>query len=311
MLGRILGAMVVCVATLACSAPAHASFAFESDDAVWVAADDGSLPTRLAAGREPHLVPGGATVLYRSRSGSRLYAVPSTGGPSTLLHTLRVKQDRRIALAVFPLPMQFSADGRRVLIPVLDQVTLLVDLTTRTVQTLAIPGGAGALSPDGDRVAWIRGRRSCRLAVLNLAVGRVRRVARVRCATQTTWGERGIALAWEDRSGTHVSVIDPSTGAARRLFTAPRVLDLAGASGSGAWRILALADAHHQLAAWLVLPDGRLIMRPLGRVVRDPVFSADDRSVLVARPDGTVVRIELATGGRQRVGATDGSLSAD
>ena len=46
------------------AAPARASIAYEHHRAIWVAADDGTEPRRLATGFEPHLVPGGASKLW-------------------------------------------------------------------------------------------------------------------------------------------------------------------------------------------------------------------------------------------------------
>jgi hypothetical protein len=74
--------------------------------------------------------------------------------------------------------------------------------------------------------------------------------------------------------------------------------------------MVALQDEDRPAAAFLVLPDGRRITRALGTILGDPAFTADYQAVLVVRPSGAVVRIELATGARRRVGSSDHGLTA-
>jgi hypothetical protein len=286
---------------LAAPATADAAFAVERDDAVWIAEDDGSNPRRLAPGREPHVAPGGATVVYRAGDG--VYAVPAAGGAPKLLHTIR--RDR---FAYVPLRVEFSADGRRALIGIAERPTLLVDLPTNAKHRLPIGNRAGALAPAGDAVAWID--QACRLVVLDVASGARRTLPHGRCDAQAAWGPDGIALAWEDRRGTHVDVVDPIAGRTRRLLSTRRVLALAGASSSGVWRLTALEDERHPAEALLVRRDRPRLTRPVGTALGDPVFTADDKAVLVVRPSGAVIRIELATGVRRRVGSSDRGVTA-
>ena len=107
---------------------------------------------------------------------------------------------------------------------------------------------------------------------------------------------------------THFIGQTPERGTAHRLLITRRVIELAGASPSGAWRLLALPDGR-QTQAQLVLPDGHRLVRALGDALGDVVFTADDAAVLVTRSSGVIVRIDLRTGERRRVGATDGALS--
>ncbi len=77
--------------------------AYEHHRAVWIAGDDGSGARRLASGYEPHIAPGGATVVYRDRTGTRVYAIPAVGGPRRRLLRFHVPRSRRFSVRIAAL----------------------------------------------------------------------------------------------------------------------------------------------------------------------------------------------------------------
>lgn len=300
--------MLVAAGLLGAAAPARASIVFDRAGEIWISADDGSGARRLAQGREPHIAPGGATVLYRSYGGSRVYAVPAAGGPRRRLLTLR--RSERLPTSV-PLTVDFATGGRYALVGSSEGNAHVADLATGAVRRVDVPAERGHLSPDGSQLVWESRRRACGLEILDLASGRLRSLARHLCGISVEWGLGGIALVelsvdqsarlWRSR----VTVLDPRTGARRLLLSLPRLLRLAEPGRSGAWRLGAARDRLHAPAAWLVRPDGRPLARSLPGEYDPAVFGDDDRSVFLQRVSGALTRIDLATGTRRRVGSSD------
>ena len=128
------------------------------------------------------------------------------------------------------------------------------------------------------------------------------------------WGPSTIALLTEGRAGTRASLVNPISGHSQRVLSTPRVLRFASAAAaSGAMRLIAYEDSHHRLAAWLVLPNGTRVTRPIRAtgslgVIGDPVFTSDDRAVVVLEGNGPLHRIDLITGARVPLGFADGAF---
>jgi hypothetical protein len=291
------------VAALAFATPAHASVAYEQHRAVWIAGDDGSGPRRLATGYEPHLAPGGATVVYRDRSGTRVHAIPAAGGARRHLLTFHVPRSRRFSVRLAPLEVDFSADGRHTLVALPYRRATLIDLATGRTRRLPRGLEAAALSPDGRQVAAVRRRGDrCDLAVL--ASGRTRSLRHIPCLSVISWDGPRIGLLSVGRLRQHVSLLDPATGALTPVLSSRRWLGLYGTSPSGALRLVALGNDRHPLEAWLVPPGGRRLVRPLPQLERigasdEFVFTPDDQAVVIQESGGTLARIALSDGARQ------------
>jgi hypothetical protein len=315
-LAKVL-AVAAAVAAIAFATPAHASVAFEHHRAVWIAGDDGSGPRRLAGGYEPRLAPGGTTVVYRDRTGTRVYAVPPAGGPRRRLLDFHVPRARRFSVRIAPLDVDFSSDGRRALVSLPSARARLIDLAAGRVRRLSRWIHDAELSPDGRELAWVRDRAGrCDVAVLALASGRSRSLRRAPCLSGVSWDGTRIALASWGLGHTHVSLVDPASGSATRVLSSRRVLGLLGTSPSDAVRLLSVPDGRHALGAWLVLPGGRRVVRPLPQLETigasdDFVFTPDDQAVIVQENTGRLVRIALADGARQPLPIrTDGPFDA-
>ncbi len=291
----LLAAMLL---ALGAAAPARAAIAYEHHRAIWIAGDDGSAPKRLATGFEPHLVPGGGSVLYRNRSGTQLYSVPTAGGPRRHLLTTRLPGRLDVYQTTWRLLIDFSDDGRHALVMQARHKPVVADLVTGRARALPLPSRELRLSPDGTQVTWVRGSRRCEVAVRAVAARRVRSLRRVSCRARLSWDAPGIAVADSGR----IAVLDPATGAARRLLSTRREVGVAGMSASGAWQIVALPGVRHPVAAWLLRPDGSLVKRPLRQLWLGAsivyLFTPDDQAVLVPERDGTLARIALADGAR-------------
>jgi hypothetical protein len=288
------------------AAPAHASIAFEQGKEIWVMADDGTGARRLAAGQEPHVAPGGATVVYRSvGTGRHVYAVPTAGGPRRRLLTLPPHRQFGHSFYDWKLSLDFAAGGRFALIsPNFGKHTLVADLATGVVRRLPAPTYSSVISPDGSQIAWIGRRQPCDLDVVDLASGRIRPFDLHVCPTTAEWGPGGIGLITHTRSSDRLSVLDPATGRLRLLFSARRPFGFREPSQAGTWRLEAFESAGHRPAAWLVRPDGRRFGRDLPRDVEtSPAFTPDDRSVVVAQWTGALLQIDLATWSSRRIGS--------
>ena len=143
-------------------------------------------------------MPGGATVVYRDRSGMRLVRRPGGGRPAAGTCSRPMSpRAQRFSWRIAQLGVDLSSDGRRALVPLAGHTAALIDVATgrsRTLHRLDQPD----LSPDGREVVWVRDRGGrCDVAVRSLASGRTRSLRRLPCASEVPWdGPRIALLSW-------------------------------------------------------------------------------------------------------------------
>lgn len=240
-------------------------------------------------------MPGGATVLYRDRGGTRLYAVSAAGGPHRRLLSFHAPRSRDFSVRIAPLIVDFSATGRHGLVGLPNRRATLIDLGTGRTRRLPRGLQGASLSPDGHQTAAIRHRgEDCDLVVLTS--GHTRSLRPILCASVISWDGPRIGLLSAGRRRQRVSLVDPATSVVTPVLAFRRWLGLYGTSPSGAVRLVAAGDDRHPLEAWLVPPRGRRLVRPLPQLERVSasdafVFTPDDRAA--ADPDRRAFRRAL------------------
>jgi Tol biopolymer transport system component len=149
-----------------CAAPASATLVYErtpTKPSVWVAADDGSGPRRLAAGSGPRIAPNGRTIVYSVVGNPRTYrpdlmVVPADGSTAPRLLARGWRE---------PTTFAWSPDSKSIAALVGPELgarrLALIDVATGAQRTLARGFFSGvSFSPAGDQLLYARAARDDR-----------------------------------------------------------------------------------------------------------------------------------------------------
>jgi Tol biopolymer transport system component len=196
---RLFLIVTVLAALIAVPASAQATLVFTRNPlhtSVWVAKDDGSGARKLAAGREPHITPDGATVLYERGQKSHgfrpeLMAIDASGmgSPRVLLPNWAE-----------PFVFAFSPDSTTAAALAVDgkqRRLVAIEISTGKAQTIAKGYFSGvSFSPNGEEVVYAKATSETyppRSDVFrtSLATGKTTRLTNDHNSLSPLWGPKG------------------------------------------------------------------------------------------------------------------------
>jgi Tol biopolymer transport system component len=304
-----LAVLAALAAALAAPAAARATLVYDKGSAsahpsVWIAADDGSSPRRLAAGRLPRISPDGQTVVYELPSTRatgykpRLMKIPAAGGTPTALLTPAWSFD---AFAWSPDSKTIATvTGREVG----TRRLVLVEVATGAARTVASGAFFGvSFAPNGSAIVYGRAPNDRfpfrgEIYTAPVAGGAPTRITHGGRSLYPVWGPTAIAIDRQrkarrrnDGPKQDVYLINPDGSGLRRL-TRTNVPFLLTGLQPMAWS----ADGVHMLAEF----GGQ------DTSYAETVDPATGRATVVGRVADGIVGFRLSRDGGTILGATGG-----
>jgi hypothetical protein len=247
---RIWGGVLALALALLAAAPAHATLVYVKNPSserpsVYVAADDGSSPRRVATGRSPAVSPDGQWIAYVAPGElEEVMLAPAAGGRAQ-----QVSRSRSVA------QLRFSPNSTQLGMSLAGRLSVH-DIPTATTFNAAVGSIRGfSFAPDSKSVAYATAGRSdapdasSDIYAIEFDAGPRRRVTRDRMSLNPLWAPAGEIVfdrqrrREQDAPAYNLFGIQPDGGSLRRI-TSLRIPSLA----SGLVPIEFSADGRRLLA---------------------------------------------------------------